>query len=113
MTTKNAPSLSALIAEFRNQVANYAILMRDGSDGAETVRSSYGPALEALQTPPAARSTTDIAAALLYLLDFGNLVPSDEAILRAAIAGLAPELNAQARKPQSRPTGQHKGALAG
>lgn len=89
MNTKT-PSLAALITEFRNQVANYEILMRDGSDGVESVRNSYGPALEALQSPPPARTTRDTAAALLYLLDFGNLAPSDEAILRAAISGLAP-----------------------
>ena len=88
--TTNTASLAALIAEFRNQVANYEILMRDGSDGVESVRNSYGPALEALQSPPPARTAKDTAAALLYLLDFGNLTPSDEAILRAAISGLVP-----------------------
>ena len=30
---------------------------------------------------------------MLYLLDFGNLGQSDEVILRAAIAGLAPILD--------------------
>lgn len=95
MTTQSTPGLSALITEFRIQVANYEILMRDGSDSVESVRNSYGPALEALQSPPAARSATDTAAALLYLLDFGNLAPADEAILRAAISGLTPDLGPQ------------------
>ena len=91
MSTKT-PSLAALIAEFRTQVVNYEILMRDGSDGVESVRNSYGPALEALQSPPPARTSKDTTAALLYLLDFGNLPPADEAILRAAISGIAPTL---------------------
>ena len=91
MTTKT-PSLAALIAEFRTQVVNYENLMRDGSDGVESVRSSYGPALEALQNPPPARTGKDVTSALLYLLDFGDLRPADEAILRAAIAGLSPSL---------------------
>ena len=91
MTTKT-PSLAALIAEFRTQMVNYEILIRDGSDGVESVRSSYGPALEALQSPPPARTAKDISSALLYLLDFGDLCPADEAILRAAIAGLSPSM---------------------
>ncbi|MCS6761052.1 MAG: hypothetical protein MO846_02950 [Candidatus Devosia symbiotica] len=71
------PSLAALIAEFRNQVANYEIMMRDGLNGVKSVRSSYCPALETLKTSPVARTATDILAALLYLLDFGNLAPAD------------------------------------
>ena len=88
--TTNSPSLAALITEFRAQVANYEILMRDGADGVESVRTTYGPALEALQSPPPARSAKDTSAALLYLLDFGNLCPADASILRAALLGLSP-----------------------
>ncbi|MCS6758947.1 MAG: hypothetical protein MO852_07910 [Candidatus Devosia euplotis] len=95
MTAQNTRSISALIAYFRKQITNYEPLVRDGSAGAEAVRASYGPTLEALQTPSAARSVKDTAAALLYLLDFGNLAPVDEAMLRAAISGLAPELGTQ------------------
>jgi hypothetical protein len=93
MTAPISEDLSELISDFRDEVASYAILMREGTNGAEAVRSSYGPLLEALQTPPPARSLDDVAAAMLYLLDFGNLGQSDEVILRAAIAGLAPILD--------------------
>lgn len=93
--TTNSPSLAALITEFRTQVTNYEILMRDGADGVESVRETYGPALEALQSPPLARSARDASAALLYLLDFGNLCPADASIVRAALPGLAPASNAK------------------
>mgnify|MGYP003658708782 CR=1 FL=1 len=92
-------SLSSLIAEFRAQVTNYELMVCAGSDGAHSVRNSYGPALEALQSPPPARTVKDTAAALLYILDFGNLGPADEAMLRAAISGIAPELAPQPSAP--------------
>jgi len=92
MPAQKPTSLAALIAEFRKQVANYEIMMRDGLDSVAAVRNTYGPALEALQSPPIATTPADTVAALLYLLDFGNLPPADEAILRAAIPGIAPEL---------------------
>ena len=93
MTAPARQDLAELISDFRDEVANYAIMMREGTYGAEAVRNSYGPLLEELQSPPPARSLQDVAAALLYLLEFGNLGPSDEAILRAATAGLAPVLD--------------------
>jgi hypothetical protein len=112
MTEPSNPGLSALIADFRDEVANYAILMREGTNAAEAVRTSYGPLLEALQTPPPARSLNDVAAALLYMLDFGNLGQSDEAILRAAIAGLAPELTSRSADAYDDQTGDTSQTLS-
>ena len=87
MPVSNDLTLSALISEFRDQVANYAILVRELGAEAAAIGMSYGPSLEALQTPPDAQSPSETAIALRYLLDFGSLVPADEAIVRAALVG--------------------------
>lgn len=91
--TPASTDLSAMISSFRDEVASFAIMMREGTSAPDAIRGSYGPVLEALQNPPPARSLDDVAAALVYLLEFGNLGQADEAMLRAAITGLAPLLD--------------------
>lgn len=88
MPTPSYTSLSALLADFRNQVAKHALLIRDGADDEENVRLTYGPALEALDTPPPAKTPAEALDALSYLLDHGDLDPRDAAMIRAALAGL-------------------------